>query len=599
MGERRGTAHACRAACVDASHSGRAPAADSGRTQPADARRTRTGRRTGRRFEGRFDGRSNAAPRDAAAVSSARCPSCSRSPLSPCSRRRRSPGCSRRTGAATQGVIAAPRDVGTVPTQAGAHRPVRLAGAHRHPGHRRERADREGRHAAGTAAPDPARPQGRGLVEVRREARRPKGTAIIAGHINYAGVTGEFADDRHAGSRRPGVRLGQARPVTRRGSSSGHGRAHVQEDRAALRGASSTSSPWAGSRSSRVAGRSTRRPATTSTTSSRSPSPCGIPSGPSSAEPTRAAGHPRVSSNTGSSDSYTAPSAPKIRKRSSERANQRSCVTARTVPSNDLERLLERLGARSRRGCRSARRAAAASRRTVRAAGSGTAPAARPTACRTAGRAWLAQPVAAQRGHRPSAVDAAAGRSSPSHSRSTQRAVEPARMGMRLREQAGHDARAEPPIPRVRNGFAAEQPQEVRLARAVRAEHADPLAVEDLGVERTHQPGQLEALAGDRAHAGPPAAKPHRDVLLLGGLSGGGPAASNRSSRRAMTRYFCAMTSLIRACMLQGADEILEPGVLLVPPAPQLGHPFVPVPSAPRDRTRTRRRASRPCRPRP
>ena len=39
-----------------------------------------------------------------------------------------------------------------------------------------------------------------------------------------------------------------------------------------------------------------------------------------------------------------------------------------------------------------------------------------------------------------------------------------------------------------------QEPQEVRLAGAVGAQHGDPLAVPDLEVERLHQPGELEVL---------------------------------------------------------------------------------------------------------
>ena len=59
-----------------------------------------------------------------------------------------------------------------------------------------------------------------------------------------------------------------------------------------------------------------------------------------------------------------------------------------------------------------------------------------------------------------------------------------------------------------------EQPQEVRLAGPVRAEHGDPVAEPDLEVERLHQPGELELLADDRALAGAAAAQPHADVLV-------------------------------------------------------------------------------------
>ena len=61
---------------------------------------------------------------------------------------------------------------------------------------------------------------------------------------------------------------------------------------------------------------------------------------------------------------------------------------------------------------------------------------------------------------------------------------------------------------------AGQQPKEIRLAGAVRAEHCDPIAEPDLAVERLHEPGQLEILDHDRALAGTPAAQPHGHLLL-------------------------------------------------------------------------------------
>src|SRR3546814_2397151 len=59
-----------------------------------------------------------------------------------------------------------------------------------------------------------------------------------------------------------------------------------------------------------------------------------------------------------------------------------------------------------------------------------------------------------------------------------------------------------------------EQAQEVRLARSVRAEDGDALAVPDLEVEGPHQAGELQRLADHRALAGAAAGEPHRDLLL-------------------------------------------------------------------------------------
>ena len=191
----------------------------------------------------------------------------------------------------------------------------------------------------------------------------------------------------------------------------------------------------------------------------------------------------RASSNTGSSDSYTVPSAPKTRNRSNERANHRSWVTASDGAVEGLQRLLERLGAehvevvgrlveQQQRGAGQLEqqdlepRLLAAGQRAERLI------------------ALLLQAVSAQRTHRPAAIDAACGRRSPCQSRSTSvRSIHSGWVCV-CANRPGHDAGAEPPLPAVRDRLTAEQPQEVRLAGAVRAEHADPLAVVDLGVER-------------------------------------------------------------------------------------------------------------------
>ena len=67
-----------------------------------------------------------------------------------------------------------------------------------------------------------------------------------------------------------------------------------------------------------------------------------------------------------------------------------------------------------------------------------------------------------------------------------------------------------------------EQSQEVGLARAVAAQHRDPLAVPDLEVERLHQAGrpdsarhlELQPLAHHRALAGATTLETHGDLLL-------------------------------------------------------------------------------------
>jgi hypothetical protein len=122
--------------------------------------------------------------------------------------------------------------------------------------------------------------------------------------------------------------------------------------------------------------------------------------------------------------------------------------------------------------------------------------------------------------------------------------------------------------------LAGEQSQEVRLSGPVRAENADPLAIEDLRVERPHEPDELQAFADHCAHAGPPAAQPHRDPLL-------GWLVRRRSScleslepadhDAVLSGHSVADFRLL----LQRAHQLDQPGVFLLPPTTQLGHPFV------------------------
>ncbi len=148
-------------------------------------------------------------------------------------------------------------------------------------------------------------------------------------------------------------------------------------------------------------------------------------------------------------------------------------------------------------------------------------------------------------------------------------------MGVGLGEEPGDDARAEPPLAGVRHRLAGEQPQEVRLARAVGPQDADPVAVPDLEVERLHQAGELQLLGDDRPHAGAPAAQPHRHLLL------------RRPLRRRPGRLELRQPGLHRVVavghvrrvgrlLLQGAHQVDQPLVLLVPAPAQLGQPLVP-----------------------
>ena len=217
----------------------------------------------------------------------------------------------------------------------------------------------------------------------------------------------------------------------------------------------------------------------------------------------------RRSSQTGRSDSRTFPSAPKTKNRSKVRANQRSWVTASTVPSNSSSACLQRLGRLDvevvgrlvEQQQRGARRAPAA--------GSGSGPAARPTASRTAPRRC----AVARSGERAGRRLTVQARPRARRRRRGSRAASGRQLGvlMGLDEPARADPRTErarpvwstgatgaPTRPLVRLGIgsaARQQAQEVRLARAVRAEHGDAVAVPGLEVERFHQPGEAERLA--------------------------------------------------------------------------------------------------------
>ena len=216
---------------------------------------------------------SGAATVGALGRSSARCRSCRRSRRSRWSRRRRSPGSSRRTGAATQTVVAAPRNVGDVPDRCRRAR-RRYVSPNRIeiPGDQRGGADRRRRHAARTRTGDPARTRrssAGGSGGAKPGAR--KGTAILAGHINYAGVDGVLREDRLARPGRRGLRVRQRAAARSRLTFQITGVRTYNKTRCRT-SRSSTRAASAGWPSSPAAARSTPRPATTSTTSS--PSPC-------------------------------------------------------------------------------------------------------------------------------------------------------------------------------------------------------------------------------------------------------------------------------------------------------------------------------------
>jgi hypothetical protein len=116
-----------------------------------------------------------------------------------------------------------------------------------------------------------------------------------------------------------------------------------------------------------------------------------------------------------------------------------------------------------------------------------------------------------------------------------------------LREEAGDDAGAEPPRAGVRDVLAGQQPQEVRLARAVGPQDGDPVAVPDLRSNGRIRPVSPSCSA---MTARTPVRPPRSRIATRcsGGRSGGGPSASNLASRVCAARYREAMSGELAAC---------------------------------------------------
>ena len=149
---------------------------------------------------------------------------------------------------------------------------------------------------------------------------------------------------------------------------------------------------------------------------------------------------------------------------------------------------------------------------------------------------------------------------------------------MGLGEMAGHHPRAQLHLARVGDVLPGRQPQEVRRARAVGAGDRHPLAVEDLQRERLHQPRQLQLLAGDGPHPGPPALKTHPDVLLARRL-GRRPDLLELPQPGPRRLVPGGHVVAARGVLLQVLHQPLQLGVLLVPAAAQLlepGEPLLP-----------------------
>ena len=139
-----------------------------------------------------------------------------------------------------------------------------------------------------------------------------------------------------------------------------------------------------------------------------------------------------------------------------------------------------------------------------------------------------------------------------------------------------------------------QQPQEVRLAGAVGAEHGDPLAVPDLEVERLHQPGELEVLADHRALAGAAALEPHLHRLLarlLGRRAGLLELAEPGLGGLVLARHAVVVLRLD----LEPEHQRLDLGVLLVPAAAHAPRSGGTGRCAPRGTTRSRPGGSTRC----
>ena len=164
---------------------------------------------------------------------------------------------------------------------------------------------------------------------------------------------------------------------------------------------------------------------------------------------------------------------------------------------------------------------------------------------------------------------------------------------MRLREEPGPDAGTElhgafvryfsnhyvghRQVLALRIGAAGgEQAQEVALARAVGAEHADTVSEPDLRGERLHESGQFELLGHDGTLGCPPTLEPHLDVLLdRQGLGWPGFQELGQAGLRSLVPVGHVGTE--SSLVLVHIDEFFELYVLLVPALAEFLKPGVTV----------------------
>ena len=116
-----------------------------------------------------------------------------------------------------------------------------------------------------------------------------------------------------------------------------------------------------------------------------------------------------------------------------------------------------------------------------------------------------------------------------------------------LREQPGRDAVADPQLALVRDVLAGEQPDQVRLARAVRPDQPDALAEVDLVLERPHEPVDRDVAQRARRSARSRRRGIRTWICWSVTGAGGGPASTKRRQRVSAASARFALPSEIAA----------------------------------------------------
>ena len=233
----------------------------------------------------------------------------------------------------------------------------------------------------------------------------------------------------------------------------------------------------------------------------------------------------------------------------SERVNQRSWVTATTVPSKRVQALPPAPRRWPGRGCRWARRAAAGWPRTAPAAAPGTGPAARRRACRSAGRPGRPARSGTSTFIAVVAGPARRGASSPRQRISTSVFADQLRPVVGLREVAraapGRPSRATPSCATGASGGAVDRRRAPGPGRCRRGPAAAGSATCRCRWRRAPPPGRRTRSPGRTGRSGPSSSscsqmtarlpvRPPRSRIRMSwsfGGTGGGPASSNLRSR--------------------------------------------------------------------